>query len=307
MGTLRHADTEQRHTLASRNLVGRSRRCALRLDDDAVSGEHATVWWTPEGWFLRDLGSRNGTLRNGERVVPGQTAVLEVGDELLFGRSRHRWRVEDLAPPVAAAVPVDGGDSVLAVDEVLGLPPGEAFQALVSRSLPGGWELHTERGTSAVADGDLVSLPGGAWRLRLPEALSGTVDGSTALRASPDAVALHFRVTRDEEHVELACTLGDRSVDLGSRAHHYLLLTLARARLRDGQDEALPDAAHGWLHTQRLARMLRISDLHVNTHVFRARRQLLAAGVGPGIELVERRPDTMQLRIGVARLTVELI
>jgi pSer/pThr/pTyr-binding forkhead associated (FHA) protein len=55
-------------------------------DDDAVSALHALLEDYGSGWTLRDLGSRNGTYVNGDRVV-GERA-LHAGDELRVGQTR---------------------------------------------------------------------------------------------------------------------------------------------------------------------------------------------------------------------------
>ena len=58
-------------------------RIGSRLDGDVVlaaagvSRRHALLWVEPDGMGLEDLGSKNGTFRNGERV---ESARVEVGD-----------------------------------------------------------------------------------------------------------------------------------------------------------------------------------------------------------------------------------
>ncbi len=66
-------------------LVGRAPPAAVLLEDDSVSRKHAELERNPRGQvFLRDLGSANGTLLNGERM--GQEPVeLQAGDILQFG------------------------------------------------------------------------------------------------------------------------------------------------------------------------------------------------------------------------------
>src|SRR6476660_9513835 len=48
--------------------IGRSDDNSIQLDDGYVSGHHAEVSFEHGRWTLRDLGSRNGTFINGERV-----------------------------------------------------------------------------------------------------------------------------------------------------------------------------------------------------------------------------------------------
>jgi hypothetical protein len=71
-----------------------------RADIDA-SGRHAELRRDRDGWMVVDVGSRNGTWVNGQRV---DRALLKVGDELEFGRGGPRF-VVDLAQPGAGAAP----------------------------------------------------------------------------------------------------------------------------------------------------------------------------------------------------------
>jgi hypothetical protein len=63
--------------------VGRSRHCGCVLTDETVSRRHAVVSHEDGTWWLRDLGSTNGTFVNGLRVT-GETEVMP-GDEVTFG------------------------------------------------------------------------------------------------------------------------------------------------------------------------------------------------------------------------------
>jgi EAL domain-containing protein (putative c-di-GMP-specific phosphodiesterase class I) len=82
--------TPQRRRVAVHPLpfrVGRNPGVSLRLDSDAVSKEHAEFFARGDALMLRDLGSRNGTLVNGE--VVGEVEVKD-GDSLLFAREEFR-------------------------------------------------------------------------------------------------------------------------------------------------------------------------------------------------------------------------
>ncbi|HVE92824.1 MAG TPA: FHA domain-containing protein [Actinomycetota bacterium] len=56
------------------------------LEDRKVSGLHAVVEKFAAGWCVRDLGSRNGTFVNGERLFGDRR--LRHGDEIVVGRTR---------------------------------------------------------------------------------------------------------------------------------------------------------------------------------------------------------------------------
>jgi len=66
-----------------RFFIGRARECQLVLDDPLVSRRHAVVFTDGDGSRLEDLGSRNGTLVNGERIEG--SVELADGDRVTIG------------------------------------------------------------------------------------------------------------------------------------------------------------------------------------------------------------------------------
>lgn len=64
-------------------LAGRGEECPLRLTSADVSKEHCLLRVTPEGIHVRDLGSRNGTWVNDERITA--EVLLRPGDQLRIG------------------------------------------------------------------------------------------------------------------------------------------------------------------------------------------------------------------------------
>ena len=68
----------QRWSLKDTLLIGRETTCEVVVQDRMVSRFHARIAPTPEGIVLEDLGSKNGTHRNGA-PVSGQV-VLQDGD-----------------------------------------------------------------------------------------------------------------------------------------------------------------------------------------------------------------------------------
>lgn len=83
------SDDGTEHALEGEVRVGRSADCELTIDDSRVSRQHARVVVEGEQVTLEDLGSANGTLLNGQRLVGSTT--LSDGDELQF--DKHRFRV----------------------------------------------------------------------------------------------------------------------------------------------------------------------------------------------------------------------
>jgi hypothetical protein len=69
----------------------------------------------------------------------------------------------------------------------------------------------------------------------------------------------------------------------------------------------MADTASGWLDRERLLAALRTDRERLNLDVFRIRKQFALMGVRNAADVIERRPDTSQLRIGVGRLVIERI
>jgi sigma-B regulation protein RsbU (phosphoserine phosphatase) len=64
--------------------IGRSGESDLCMPHAQVSRHHASIESEPDGLYLRDLGSRHGTLRNGERI---ERVRLRSGDRIALGQS----------------------------------------------------------------------------------------------------------------------------------------------------------------------------------------------------------------------------
>ena len=66
-------------------------KAGILLTDSSVSRLHARFESSDSGLCIRDLNSRNGTLVNGRKLSPDETAELAEGDLLQFGRERFRY------------------------------------------------------------------------------------------------------------------------------------------------------------------------------------------------------------------------
>src|SRR5258708_29608809 len=64
-------------------LIGRGEECQVRTNSPLVSRQHCLVHVTKEAAILRDLGSTNGTLVNGKRILSER--VLAPGDLVQIG------------------------------------------------------------------------------------------------------------------------------------------------------------------------------------------------------------------------------
>lgn len=82
-------------------IFGRGPECHIQPNSDWVSRQHCILRVTPENVFVRDLGSRNGTLVNGHRVR--EELQLSHGDQLQVGPLVFEIRLDTV--PVAPADP----------------------------------------------------------------------------------------------------------------------------------------------------------------------------------------------------------
>jgi DNA-binding winged helix-turn-helix (wHTH) protein len=76
---------------AGESILGREEEVAVWIDDDSVSRRHARIRVSADGATLEDLDSKNGTFRNGSRVV-GRVALSD-RDEIRIGRAKLVFRV----------------------------------------------------------------------------------------------------------------------------------------------------------------------------------------------------------------------
>jgi pSer/pThr/pTyr-binding forkhead associated (FHA) protein len=80
-------------------VFGRGAECHVRPNSDWVSRQHCLLRVTSDGAYLRDLGSRNGTLING--VVLNDEHRLRHGDEIQVGPLVFEAILDEVESPSA--------------------------------------------------------------------------------------------------------------------------------------------------------------------------------------------------------------
>ncbi|HEY6098614.1 MAG TPA: FHA domain-containing protein [Anaeromyxobacter sp.] len=70
-----------------RFVIGRGHHCDLVIDSGKVSREHAAIVREPDGWYIEDLGSSNGTWHHRERVTKKR---IGDGDEFFICAEKIR-------------------------------------------------------------------------------------------------------------------------------------------------------------------------------------------------------------------------
>ncbi|WP_437597611.1 FHA domain-containing protein [Sorangium sp. So ce590] len=292
-----------RAALAAHALVGRSSVCAVRIEVRLASAEHARLSYRDGAWSVRDLGSKNGTFVNGERLAPGSARALAGGDQLAFGDPEATWTLADASPPVPMARRLSDGALLAGAGALLALPSADDLRACVVEAEGGSFLVEIDGQSRPAHDGEVLQLGGEAFALHLPTPPAATDDaGEHAGRI--DETELRFRVSRDEEAVELTVAGGGDARVLPPRSHHYMLLTLARARLRDRDAGSLGPPQRGWVFVDDLCRMLSMDENKLNVEIYRVRQEMSAAGLARAAAVIERRRSSRQLRVGTERLVI---
>jgi hypothetical protein len=303
MAELRRSDGTRSSLLMSEHLVGRGQQCSLRLQAPYVSAQHALIRWNGHAWEVFDRGSRNGTQLNGAAVEPGRAYRLVKDAVLTFGHADERWSLVDAGEPQVMAVALDTGQALLGTEGIIGLPSSKNPLSTLYLDHDGSWKLEQESGeVVSVVDGEIVEVEERRFRFCCPTA---TVPAETwSLKQGQGEPMLCFVVSSDEDFVELAMDYSGRRVPLGSRSHNYLLLTLARQLLADRAAQ-VAEASCGWMDKEQLADGFKMTPQQVDGEVFRIRKHFSQHGLPESTTVIERRPRTKQIRLGLRQVTVE--
>ncbi|ACY14703.1 FHA domain-containing protein [Haliangium ochraceum] len=304
MGQLKRLSSGKQYMLSSQSLVGRARTCNLHLGELWVSSQHAALCWRGEGWELRDLHSKNGTYVNQRRLQAGESVWVFKDNQIAFGDVADAFSLVADAPPRASAVRDDG--ACVTADEagLLVLPGPGLSQVLLWEKAAGRWVQETEDGdVGEVFDGEAITLGDARWCLVLPTVLEKTGLPSPEATAPLSDIGLRFTVSPDERFIGVDVLHGERCVRLDERAHHRLLLTLARKRLADRRQGQPSPAEEGWIAIDALREQLYGCANNLNVDIHRARRQLKEADIVDARRFIERRRGAL-VRLGVDRLEI---
>lgn len=304
MAELREISGTRTCVLESEHLVGRSAGCALRLDSSYVSAQHALLRWQGHHWEIVDRGSRNGTRLNGVPLAPGQASAVYRGAIIAFGHENEQWTLSDAGAPSAMVVALDTGETFLGDLGLIGIPSDDDTTCTLYVDRDGQWMLERcEDDVRRISTGESFEAFGRKFRFSCPVPSNSTAAASS--ETLPQTI-LDFAVSSDEEFVELRLENAIGSTDLGARSLNYLLLLLARAYLADVADGASP-ATCGWLDKDTIARNLAMTAQQVDGEVFRIRKHFAQRGLPEAATIIERRPRTRQLRIGISAVRVRKI
>jgi hypothetical protein len=186
---------------------------------------------------------------------------------------------------------------------MLALPSAEGPAATLYRQVDGTWILESDEQSSPLKTMQVFEVYGRSYRFSASSDSGLTFLATNSLELSVGQSDFSFQVSQDEEYVHLEVLCAGRTIDIGSRGHNYLLLTLARRRLADTQ-AGHEDAAAGWVTYEDLANDPTMAPAQLHIHIFRIRRQFAGLGFTDAPQVIERRPRVGQLRIGAPRIRI---
>jgi DNA-binding NtrC family response regulator/pSer/pThr/pTyr-binding forkhead associated (FHA) protein len=174
----------RRYEVASEVTIGRSPSCEIQVEDDKVSRRHAHIFVRDGQVWARDLGSRNGTLVNGERLqgearlVPGDR--VQVGETTAIYEPLSHAALAETVPldvshvPIAEVLPHVGPEAALfsAGVALLGATSeGMVLRRLVDEALHA---LNADRAAALLGgqEGLLTAAVSGAASVEVPRTMA---------------------------------------------------------------------------------------------------------------------------------------
>lgn len=304
MGWLKNPATGDREYLAERSLIGRASNCWVCMPHRSVSKEHAVLYFEEGGWFIKDLGSRNGTWANGTRLEPGVRVSVGQDTALQFGDVSAV--VAGTEPPTLCARRESNGECVVADAAVLSLPDEERPLASAYEQTPGMWVVDMDGRTQQLRDGDTLYIGQERYLLHVPTVDTQRQFESTVTTRNQfvlSEITLRLEVSQDGESILTHIQTREQSHQVPARATHQVLLVLAEQRQKDRQ-AGLADSECGWVYSDDLSKMLSSDPQKVNVDIHRLRQQFAKLGVLDAARIVERRTTSHQARLGIRDLVI---
>jgi hypothetical protein len=306
VGVLKEQGSGREHPLGRKCVIGREDGCHVQVDRDQthISNEHAEVVWQSEHWALHDKGSKNHTYLEGRQLLPGEYLRLRQGASFTLGPLGLAlgFTLVDEAPPPARARNTRTHTVRTAHEGILVLPDDDHLEVSVFEDAAGRWVAESEDTSRTVVDGEEIVAGGDRWKLELSSTSRTDTVRCDDTIDTIEKVALRIVVSRNEENHDLIVFHGGHEARLKSRAHFFLILTLARVRLADADASA---GERGWIDRDELCRMMGTTRENLAVNVHRVRDVFTGLKIHGAANVIERRTGTGQIRLGID--TVEVV
>ena len=302
MAILLNKKTNKPIFLRSHHVFGRHPGSAnTLLTNPEASRIHASILWNGSSWTIKDSSS-NGTFINDKVITTAVKVRLKRGDKICFGSLNATcWLLTNDKAPKSMLMPIKSDTQALELDGVVVLPDENNPEVTLYQESKGKWLCENSVGVVFLESGDTVSTENNSWYFINAE----TIDETLKVESNHiKSITVNFSVSRDEEHVSLRIFFENKSIDLGERTHHYLVLLLARKRIAD-QQSGIEQSEQGWIDKDLLSQQLGLDENHINIQIYRLRKQLmqLNSTAVQLLQIIERRRG--EIRFGFdTRFTV---
>ena len=261
--------------LHTQNRIGRNKKVStIHIAENDISQSHAVIEWKNGDWYLQDC-SRNGTLISKKYFHHASTKLKE-NDIIQFGRDEStKYQVVNLNPPVSYLVSLSNPETIMELGNFEKITNDENEEILFYYSSDMCWKAETESYSIKFEHEKTYRLNNDNWLFVENEPLDATID----TRNLVDQAEFQFKVSEDEESVQVNITIDGLKLDLGERSHHHLLLILARKRFSDSKEDSLTNNC-GWLDVENLVSQLSkelyktVDEYYINILIHRFRKQL---------------------------------
>lgn len=301
MSTLFNKQTQETVILRTNHTFGRnSESNTTTLQSPCASRNHAAIAWDGETWKIKDISS-NGTYIDKNRISPRKYHLLPNNALIQFGdMTTETWEVLNLDPPVTGLIPVTTPGEIIPLHDVFILPVAQP-EIMIYLSEDSQWLCEVGGEPSVLYSGDKIGAKGHYWYF-----VDGRPSAATAtmITPPPNDIQFQFMANQNEEHVSLKLVAESKTIDLGERNHHYLLLLLAKQRHAD-IEKKYPESEQGWIKKDLLVQMMGIAEQHINIQIHRFRKQVANDLPQPYRlhQIIERRPG--ELRFAYCDISIE--
>ncbi len=297
MGLLTTFDESRCIYLKSSPTLGRdSGLVDTLLHDPLCSRLQCIVSYHKEGWVIEDK-SKNGTWLNGDRLKPGRNK-LRVGDQINFpGDTKEVWRFADNAAP--RPVLVDRAtDRYLELNDHCNILPNEEDPELLITKQGDDWIVEEGERVYNISGGSALMFSNQLWHFYPNDLIFNTVT-QIVKRVDHSIPQLSFKVSLNEENVQMSVAAESVKKEFGYKAHHVLLRELARRCIED-EKSGIATSEHGWISSDLLIKVMGIEPTHLNLLIYRSRKAFESCGLD--YTPIDRRQG--EIRLNPCKLSV---
>ncbi|BDD05069.1 FHA domain-containing protein [Aureibacter tunicatorum] len=298
MAFIKNQKTGKKHVLNYQHAIGRSKSNHLYIPLLDISRLHATIFWQLGRWFLKDH-SRNGTLVD-FHLIHHSVCALNKDSLIQFGGNDDTvWELCDSERPTSYILSNEDDDSFYDLGEGMLFPDSENPVCSFFRSKNSKWMLDNGDMTFEIAHKQILKIGGKEWLFFENDPLNETVVNVEIF----GSILFFFKLSTDEENVDLKLRYNEWVCDLGDRVHNHLLLVLARKREKD-KLKKLRVEEQGWIKNEELTVLLTkelqkdVDIYYLNILVYRIRRQLARIKPYGHIlsEIIERKKGKIRIK-----------